>query len=251
MKPRAIMVSVDYSDLLSITLPYNRHHFDQVCVVTSLADFESVSAVIQGQHVTVMATDLFYADGADFNKWRALEWALDIYGRHGLLAIMDADVLWPKEIPAMEYEPGKLYSPLRHMLTDLQQPLPPESEWSRYPIHRNVAEWAGYTQIFYADDPHLGPTPWHQIDWRHAGGADSYFQMKWPVDCKVRTRWNVLHLGTAGANWCGRATPYLDGTLPAGAGSRSAEAFRYRANRPRGVPVDVRHAHEKLRLAPS
>ena len=33
---RAILVAVDYADLLAITLPYNRQHFYEVMVVTSL-----------------------------------------------------------------------------------------------------------------------------------------------------------------------------------------------------------------------
>ena len=39
---------------------------------------------------------VFYADGAAFNKWKALELALDSYGRRGWLCVMDADVIWPQ-----------------------------------------------------------------------------------------------------------------------------------------------------------
>jgi hypothetical protein len=92
--------------------------------------------------------------------------------------------------------------------------IPDENEWRNYPIHRNTAEWAGYSQIFHANDPVLGSPPWHEVDWVHAGGADSMFQRKWPRDRKIRPPFEVLHLGLAGENWMGRATPYADGTKP-------------------------------------
>jgi hypothetical protein len=110
-------------------------------------------------------------------------------------------------------EKGKLLSPLRRMLEQPGVPfyIPAEEKWGAYPIHRNVNEWAGYTQVFWADDPVLGPPPWHEVDWKHAGGADSFFQRKWRQQDKVRPQWEVLHVGRAGENWCGRASLRLDG----------------------------------------
>jgi DNA-binding NarL/FixJ family response regulator len=93
---RAILVSVDYDDLLALTLPYNRHHFETVTVITSSANAESVTAICQQHRADVVVTDLFYAKGAIFNKWAALEYGLDRIGRKGWLCLMDADVLWPQ-----------------------------------------------------------------------------------------------------------------------------------------------------------
>ena len=91
-------------------------------------------------------------------------------------------------------------------------PLPDESDWNQYEIHRNVNEFAGYSQIFHASDPVLGNAPWHETNWKHAGGADSFFQRKWKKENKIRPDFEVLHLGHAGRNWCGRTTDYLDGS---------------------------------------
>lgn len=207
---RAILVSVDYSDLLSITLPHNRHHFEEVMVVTDRSDLAAVK-IAQDNDCRVYRTNAFYEDGAFFNKWVALEQALDAYGRHGLMCIMDADVLWPESIDWPELKPTKLYGSLRHMLYEWPSDIPAERDWNKFPIHRNINEWAGYTQIFHADDPHLGNPPWHEIDWLHAGGADSFFQAKWPRPDRIRL-FTVLHLGRAGKNWLGRTTPYADGS---------------------------------------
>lgn len=238
---RAFIVSVDYTDLLRVTLPYNRHHFTDVVIVTSPQDKRNVIPVAKANDATTVVTPRFYDGGADFNKWAALEYALDlmrgVVGDLGWVCLMDADILWPRVAP-LSPRVGELWTPLRHMAPwprtnacGYAGPFPPETEWSRYPIHRNVAEWAGYSQIFHASDPHLPAPPWHETDWKHAGGADSLFQRLWPTHAKRRPAWNCLHLGDAGQNWYGRATPLADGSRPAGAAERLGKVARIWAGR--------------------
>lgn len=273
---RAITVAVDYSDLLAATLPYNRHHFDEVYVVTDERSRDSVWKITAANHSHCFVTDAFYRNGAKFNKWAALEESLDRMGRHGWLCVMDADVLWPKDAfveadgytlfygrggEGKEYSSmtvGGLLSPLRRMcpwpVSEHPGPIgvmpPDERDWHIYPVHRNVGEWAGYTQIFHAADPHLPAPPWHQTDWVHAGGADSFFQARWPHSAKRRPAWEVLHLGEAGANWFGRATPMADGGVPADAAEKGElvrEVWRGRADRRRrGLTGDDVFRPERL-----
>jgi hypothetical protein len=243
---RAILVCVDYSDYLAVTLPYNINHFSDVLVVTSERDVKTSelcrSFMERGLPVDCLQTDVFYADGADFNKFRAMEQGLDVMGRNGWICVMDADVLWPRQAP-LTFRFGTLTTPLRRMMDPFSGVVPPEERWVDFPVHRNVGEWAGYSQIFHADDPALGPAPWHQTDWRHAGGGDTFFQLKWPTEAKLRTGWEVLHLGQAGRNWCGRVTTLLDGTRPAESDQRSASLQEYmRVRRERGNSYD----HERL-----
>lgn len=222
---RTVIVCVDYSDILSITLPYNRHHFSEVIIVTSMTDTKTVE-VAQANNAQVYQTNAFYTDGAVFNKFRAMEEGLSVFGRYDWMCIMDADVLWPKFIPSLTDESdggilvrGNLYTPLRRMCEDLQQ-IPHEPYWKSYPLHPQQVEWAGYTQIFHAEDPYLPTPPWHEMNWRHAGGADSFFQQRWPAKNKLRPPFECLHLGPAGTNWCGRVTAYVDGTKPAESDAR-------------------------------
>lgn len=240
----AITVAVDYADLLSLTLPYNRHHFSHYTIITTPKDVPNVYPIADANHARVLCTDLFFHAGASFNKFLALEWGLSQIGRKGWLCILDADVLWPRNASLKRIlRPGYLYSPLRRMYPTIPPTadhIPLETEWRNYPIHRNISEHAGYTQVFNADDPVLGNPPWHQVDWKHAGGADSFFQAKWSPAHKIRPDWHVLHLGEPGANWCGRATP-INGEIPPNAqerrdrvakiwsgrrGKRGMEAFR-------------------------
>lgn len=237
----AAMVCVNYSDLLAVTLPYNRHHFEQVLVVTSPNDTATQELAVE-YGCTLHVTDAFYARGAKFNKWAALEEGLDARDfRHGWLCLLDADVLWPKQLTITQagsrllidnicLDVGQLCSPLRYMapwptmVNGIAYAVPPAEElWHTYNVHRNIAEWAGYSQIFHCDDPALGLPPWHEVDWTHAGGADSVFQRKWTAANKVRPPWRVLHLGETGENWFGRSTQLADGTrLPGSAVRRQA-----------------------------
>lgn len=227
---RAILCAVDYSDILRLTLPYNRHHFDSVTVVTSPDDYPNVEPVARANAAKVVVTDLFYRSGAKFNKFAALEHGLDVMGRHGLIAIMDADVVWPTTLPVgagpVAYQVGKLYGPRRRMVEPAPREIPPEHTWSRYPLHPQQREYAGYSQVFFAEDPHLGPPPWHETNWTTAGGGDSFFQAKWPDADKIRPPWEVLHLGPAGVNWCGRASAYVDGRVPEDGEQKIAELRR-------------------------
>lgn len=244
---RTILVSVGYHDLLAATLPLNSRHWSEVMVVTDLADDRS-AAVAEANEARVFRTDAFTRGGAEFNKWLALEEGLDAFGRHGVLCIADADVIWPIVAPIV-LPPGCLLTPYRRMAPWPLDRIPPEEEWSKLPRHRNVNEWAGYSQVFAADDPALGPPPWHQTDWKHAGGADTVFQRKWPANKKVRPPWEVLHLGEAGANWYGRATPLADGTVPPDADAKREKVRRLWAGRrafPVGTPEAVRWVAERL-----
>lgn len=235
---RAILVSVDYHDLLAITLPYNRHHFSSVCVVTAPGD-KSIK-VAEDNGCKIFVTSSFYDGGASFNKWKALEEGLNWFRRRDIdpwLCIMDADILWPKELRGLggsqngwnqgSLVPGNLYTPLRRMMVDNLSTIPQETEWRQFPVHSNIQEWAGYSQIFHQDDCHLPQPPWHETNWRHAGGADSCFQQRWPASAKLRPPWDCLHLGSAGTNWAGRVTPYVDGTTHPEAPARAATLSRF------------------------
>jgi hypothetical protein len=227
----AVLVSVDYADLLAITLPYNRKHFDRVLVVTDTT--HSDWTVAEENRCDVYRTDAFYLHGAVFNKWLALEEGLTQKNfRRNWLCFMDADVLWPSSVSFFEsyrtinwHVPGgglrhqicsQLATPQRRVWTEwpagFSGKIPDESHWQNFPLHRED-EFAGYSQIFHAADSHLPQPPWHQVNWMHAGGADSFFQDMWGSDRKMRPPFEVLHLGPCGRNWYGRCSHYADGSI--------------------------------------
>lgn len=245
---RAVVVSVDYTGELTASLSRNRRHFSHVHVVTSTADAPNVRPIAEANGADVLATDLFFADGARFAKWRALEWALDAIGRRGWLCLLDADVILPSaagdHFPRLR--PGFLYGAPRRMAPWPLPQTPPETVWKTFPLHPNcLHEVAGYFQCFHADDPHLGPPPWHDVSWIHGGGADSFFCAKWRREERVYLPFEVLHLGEAGANWMGRATPRGDGSVPEDADEKRRLTREMWAAR-RGKSGEDRFRGEKL-----
>lgn len=212
---RAITICVDYADLLAVTLPWNRHNFTEWMIVTTPEDQQTIQ--LASEHsCQVYTTRSFYDNGAHFNKYLAMEEGFDVLGREGWLCILDADVLIPKGVDHTHYRIGNLYGPRRRMLQDptgnIQKKI--NKPWIGYKIDGFVAQFPGYCQIFNVDDPRLGPPPWHETDWKHCAGGDARFQDKWEHRHKIRTPWEVLHLGPKDVNWCGRSSHYVDGTVP-------------------------------------
>lgn len=223
-KPIAVIVCVEYWDILQMTLPYNYHNFDKIIIVTSTQEEIPLwfhNKYDNDEKITIFRSPDFYTNGAHFNKWLPLEQGLELAGV-GWICILDADILIPQQnmldgwkdklLDTSRLSYGKLYTPLRRMYPELR--ILPEYSWSDFPIHPNVNEWSGYFQLFHTSDLVLGPRPWHEINWKHAGGADTFFQAKWAPENKIRPTWQVLHLGLEGRNWCGRSTPYVNGAVP-------------------------------------
>ena len=197
---RSITVSVDYADCLAVTLPYNQYQFEERWIVTTPEDYKTIR-IAEEFDCKLYTTNSFYDDGADFNKFKALEEGLEVMGREGWICIMDADILWPILHPPIELVIGCLYGTNRHMYPHIKSI--PEHMWSHFPLH-GYKDFSGFTQLFHADDMKLKETPWHELDWKHAGGGDTHFADRWPKTQRVKLPFNVLHLGEADSNWCGR-----------------------------------------------
>jgi len=207
---KAILVCVDYADILDVTLHRNSRFFDQILVVSTPRDTETAKVASRMKHVDVSLynTTAFYQDGADFNKGLAIEEGFGVLGRSGWIAVIDADIVLNLDfldlLSKHATDPEKIYGPYRRMCIN-----PKEwnggYDWSRLP-RVNDREIAGYCQIFNASAAALRSKPWYGTSWTHAGGCDSEFQSKWPPSDRVRLPFDVLHLGPHGRNWHGRVT---------------------------------------------
>ena len=228
MKFRAVIISVDFGDFLELTLPWNREHFSEDLVITTPNDVHT-QLVASANGARLFVTNAFYEGGAPFAKFRALELGLEEFGRHDWMALIDADTFWPKAIPQTAYMIGRLYSfRRRRLLLDATASIPPESEWGSLPIDPQsiclgAAECMGFTQIFHADDGHLGNPPWHDTSLPTAALGDSKFQAKWALHDKTWIDCDCLHIGQYAVNWCGRVTPYRDGSSPKDAVQKQEE----------------------------
>jgi len=222
----AFVVCVNYAGELSLTLPEMMKHFATVNVITSMEDGETTALVRStGGNANLIRTGLFYANGATFNKGAAIDAVLR-QRAHAWTALVDADVLFPRDWRWPSLLPGNLYTaPRRMCYKPHEHPRPHEiinEDWELYPFKVDH-EWAGYLQLFHTDDPNYRHQPGYPACYTHAGICDSMFQQRWPRRRKVRFEQAVLHLGVDGQNWAGRSSPYLDGSLPAGADEKRAK----------------------------
>lgn len=242
MNVKAVMVCVDYADVLAITLPRSAPHFSSITVATTPEDEETRAVASRFPNVRCHLTRVFYARNALFNKGGALEETFDVMGRDGWFTVLDADIVLPSRFAWPALEVGCLYTPLRRMVDPVPPEIPPDEEWDQYPLHRQQKEFAGYFQLAHASDPVLRGRPWYP-SWMTAGGCDSEFQARWHPGRKRRPAFEVLHLGPSGENWAGRASERVDGTVPP-----DAEEKRQRLRNliRRRVPGPDRFRHEKL-----
>ena len=89
-KYEIITCSVNFSHILKETLPFNKKRVDNVVVVTTPTDF-ATHAVCRENEVEYIETDLFYKDGADFNKGLALNEAFKKLKYNDWVLHLDAD----------------------------------------------------------------------------------------------------------------------------------------------------------------
>src|SRR3990170_8198311 len=94
MKINALTVCVQYADYLSIGLPRWLSGLDSWTIVTDGRDEATPRFAQLDPRIKVVQTDLFYADGASFNKGRAIEWARKYHlpWRDWIL-FLDADIV--------------------------------------------------------------------------------------------------------------------------------------------------------------
>lgn len=210
-----VITCVNYLDYLKVTLPYNLHHFEQVIVVTSLDQTETLEYLSTlPNNVQRIAVSAF---GTTFNKWAALEviFKLLFYKcERTLLVNMDADIMMPKQLGNSHenlFPRGHISTPHRRMYYGAANAIPQEPYWKQYQRHHLVNHWSGYFHAFWTDDPVLRKKPWYaspQV--KNAATGDTMFYRRWEAQKRYRPDFDVLHLGESGKNWDGRVTPVFE-----------------------------------------
>lgn len=191
MKIAGLVSCVDYSDLLARGIDGWRNGLDSLLVVTSSEDGPT-AALCARAGVDLYATDAFKADGAVFNKAKALDEALGVLAPADWVLFFDADVVpppdWRERVESAAPTAGNLYGSTRR-------------EESGAPILEE--ELAGCFHLWHVADPVAQDRPLLG-SWVSAGSYDSAFWMRWPADRRKLLRLDLTHLGAMGRNWCGR-----------------------------------------------
>lgn len=207
---RAILVSVNFDDFLALTLPHNSRFFSETIVVTHPDDKATQRVVERVPGSTCFVTDAFYRNGADFNKWLALEEGLDSIGRSGWILVTDADIILPPTVPDLTLTPGYLYGAERLVVSGERDWFPIERAWE-CARDTPAPRWCGYFQLFHGSDRNCDRKPWYNTDLGHAAIADEPFRARWSPETRRLLPFSVLHFGDVDQNWFGRVTPRLDG----------------------------------------
>lgn len=221
----AVIVCVEYDDLLAITLPHNRPFFDHVIVVTTPEDVRT-QAICVANNAKCLTTRVFYERGAAFNKGAALERGFDLAGREGWFAVLDADILIPHGSVIQNIKDrSTLEVPRRRIIHDVES-FDINRKWIGE-RHDDGDEFAGYCQVFHSSAEPLKYRPWYPTNWKTCGGCDSIFARKWPIHKQQRPPYIVYHLGPVERNWAGRTTTRTDGTVPPDAPEKAAKLAEF------------------------
>lgn len=242
MKLSGLVVSVNFSDMLAISLAANARHFEEIILVTAPFDQLTHEVAARYPNVRLVTTDVFYSRGATFNKFAAVELGSELLRSDCWAFNFDADIIMPPDmLECLDREFGAdglrdyaLYGPRRRQCDNREtyEELMAEGWHSTQSLpYVNETEPAGYGLFFSPRSPHLANRPWFGVDWKHGGGGDTDFLHKFPPAC---VHWfksfHVLHLGPPDANWHGRVSPaWSDFGLPIAGPVSPAEAQRRHA----------------------
>lgn len=190
-----VIVSVDYNDVLDITLERNSKIFESIVVVTSNSDSEC-DRICRKHGVKVVKTDCMYSGGASFNKGKAINLGMASIENPDVVLLLDADVI-VEDMPDLScVNDNIIYYRDRIMLRDY-------AAFERYESGERSFDAqsigpVGYFQMFsYKGQKY--PESSHDAAW-----SDVKFARRFRNKRRLETP--VLHLGEDGKNWKGRKT---------------------------------------------
>lgn len=207
MRIHGLTVCVDYADFLTAGIARWMSGLASLTIVVAPGDGHT-PALATRHGANVFETSLFYADGAAFNKGRAMEaarlWAEDMvtHREPGWRLFFDSDVVPPEgwhQLAANFCQPGALYGCLRYDAT------PDAMLDTGQPKCAHDVPGVGYFQLFHSEDPVVQVAPLLDTHWTHAGNYDNRFMDLWRArGIQVRTvPFRVAHIGER-ENWFGR-----------------------------------------------
>ncbi len=222
MHVAGIIPCVDYDDLLDITIPYSKPHFDRLIVVTCDRDYKT--RLCCKKHGILCLTTESWFRNSRLSKANALNDALDLLASPDWICSIDADILLPDTFRASisSLDEMCLYSSRRRMCGT-------KEELDRYLTDRDMGKFAlGDERQMSKGSKFItlgSPSPppgmfgylqlWCQRVYNvrfpancpDASNYDLLFCAKW---IGSRKKWipncEVLHLGVNGVNWSGRVT---------------------------------------------
>jgi hypothetical protein len=204
---RIVIPSVDYADMIGVTLPAWRRQFPSATLIVVTAKHDRATfRVARELGAALLVTDAWYRAGAKFDKARALDEAFDFPERPAgeICIAIDADVYPFGAFDVEAIADGALYSVDRFYVDSPATLARQVAHPDPVALERMTAgrRGPGYFQAFRAR-PSLtfGSYP-------DAGYYDLDFHRHFPGGVHVLEASYVVHLGRkSGKNWRGRTLP--------------------------------------------
>ena len=225
----AVIVCVDYGDILRVTLPYNKPLFNNLVVVTAPHDYETQD-LCKYYNVCCVVTDKFYEDGAVFNKAKGINEGFKRLTKIDWVLHLDADIMLPANFRQIckeeQLQKDAIYgidrvnvigkeNILNLLLTKDTQIkewtyLDLETEFSPASRLHNINKGyncIGYFQLFHQS--YLNQPKWYPETHTTAARTDVAFQNQWPLNKRLLYPGIIgYHIETEesenGVNWNGR-----------------------------------------------
>jgi len=194
-----LIISVNMSDYLEVTLSKNRKYFSQYIIVTCHSDTKTKD-ICKKYNVRVIEYDNFFPQDSKFNKSGAMRHAQQIIHReypNNWVLIMDTDIVLPKNITeilngVVNKNKNILYGIDRYEVMNTEE-LNIELRERKY-----GCSFVGYFQLYF------DKTKYYDTFSYNASKCDSDFSKKFRHKTMLES--NVFHLGIQGAHWNGRTT---------------------------------------------
>lgn len=249
MKIDCIIQSTNYADMLSLTLPVNKKHFDHIAVWTKRGD-EDTKRICANNGVTCIETDRFSKGGSKFNRGAVYNEAFHLMVAQGRTdhwqTILDSDIVLPNtfraDFESLPPNPEYFYGARRYNVETLDQYIAVRSNFSllsKLLLYRGIGY--GYLQIINPQSSTFNRL-WYETngnaypEFKDGSTADWVFRNAWgdcpwnpptqppdhildhsipePVDPPTgllrKLPFNVIHLGVTGVGAEGRGAPMWD-----------------------------------------
>lgn len=235
MKIEAVVVCVNYGDLLAWTLPHSRMQFDKLVVVTDDKD-QQTRDLCEHYHVQCICTTSFYAGARSFVKSNGINHGLAALDRDGWVVHLDADIVLPPRtrglLEAIDLDEAALYgcdrvlcgsfeAYMRHLAwPEVQHSVNAFIQANDFKLGGRVGRLApggdGWAPIgfFQMWNPGVSHRIWYP-DHGTADRSDLAFAHQWPRSLRhLLPEFLVTHLAEdgkqdpgMGINWTGRKAP--------------------------------------------
>ena len=200
-----VIVSVNYNDLLLVSLQHNSKIFDNITVVTSSDDI-LCQKICQKFGVNCVITDVMYEDNAIFNKGKAINEGIKSLKNPDFVLLIDADIVIKDKIDVNELNENILYSSDRWICKSYNL----YNQWQEgtltiEKIGRNEGDKGiGFFQLFNISNSNIDKEkPYPEMS-NNAAWSDLVFRDKFVIRNKIEN--TIIHLGDPYKNWDGRIT---------------------------------------------